>query len=220
MALWQYLGAWSWVSKWIYHLDWNANDSSGNSANGTATNITWQWWTIWTWSALFVRTSASKIVTPFADPWSASTFIWKIKTTTSASSTNEYTFITKRNWTFTFQFTMKWWLSSNKIHLNDWGVTWTTIATSAINDWKWHTVAMVMSNSTTATVYTDGNQTWTSSSFSFVTQSFSNWNLLWDFNTWWRAFDWSMDEFIVENRAWTASEIRKYHTYSRWFFIL
>lgn len=218
MAIWSYLWAWSWITKWLYHLEGNANDDSGNSANGTATNVTWQWWNIWSGSWLFVRSSWSKVVTPFSDPWSASTFVIKIKTTTTASWFDEYSAITKRNWSFTFQMAMVSPSNTTKISMYDWGVTATRIYSWVINDWKRHTVAMTMTNNTTASIYTDWFKTWTSSSFSFVTQSFSNWNLIWDFNTWWRAFDWSMDEFIVENVAWNDAQHRKYHTYSKWWF--
>jgi hypothetical protein len=147
------------------------------------------------------------------------TFSCFFKTTTTANWVNEWILYCKRNGTFTFQITMRWLLSTNKIYVTDWGVTWTNLwSTNAINDWIWHQLWFIMRNNTTAELYIDWTLNSSSSAFSFITQSFTNWNLLWDFNTWWRAWDGSIDEVIIENRAWSANEMKKYYTYAKWFY--
>jgi len=56
--LWEYLGASSSISKLIYHLNWDATDSSWNWNNGTATNISYVSGKLWSGSASFNWTNA------------------------------------------------------------------------------------------------------------------------------------------------------------------
>ena len=62
MSLGEFLGSWSAVTKWLYKLDNNANDSSGNWANWTATNVAYVSGKIWSNCWQFNNTS-SKITT-------------------------------------------------------------------------------------------------------------------------------------------------------------
>lgn len=49
--LWEYLGAGSSTTKWLYHFNWTWDDSSWNWINWVSTNVTWVGWKIGSWSA-------------------------------------------------------------------------------------------------------------------------------------------------------------------------
>lgn len=196
-----------WKSPWTvtipapvagYSMGWNSNDSLWVN-NGTDTVIVYNaiYWKVWQW-ALFVRASWSKINLPAfnlntaSNPWSVS--VW-INTTTTWAWWSEYSVISRRTWTNTFQLAIGWSISATKISLNDWGASATHIeSTNAINDWTWHHIVVTASSNTSAKLYVDWTLNTSSTAFSFVTQSIAFGNNIWNFDTWWRAWDWNIDE--------------------------
>lgn len=212
MALWEYLGAWASTTKWLYHLNWDATDSSWNGNNGMATNISWTWGKIWSGSATW--------------NWSSSRITF---TRTWAWSNNTYAVWFKRNWNWTWenQLAMFWWTSWTKWtaircqtttlqYLNSNYSAWQTIQTISnwiwyhlviTQDWSWSKAyinwSLIVSNSDTSTLW------WTQ-----LSAFLSNWNAAQDY------FNWVIDEVIIEARTWTAEEVKKQYTAQRWLYIL
>ena len=205
-------------------MDWNSNDAVGTN-NGTDTAITY-WVSNWKknqW-ALFVRASASKIRLPSfnlntaSNPRSAQA---RIKTTSASAWTDQYSIISRRTGTNTFALAIFWpsnfWVT-NKVQLSDWGVTNTRIATEIINDDKWHHIVVTSSSNTSAKIYTDGTLTNSSTAFSFITQTITNGNNIGNFDTWWRCWDWSIDEVWYYSVELNSSQIKNNYAFHQWFY--
>ena len=219
--LWEYLGAGSSTTKLLLHLNWNANDSSGNWNNWTPTNVSWIGGKIWSGSAGFNRASWSYIALPNfnlnSSNWWPWTFSCWVKSWTIWQANFWNTIINKRNWWNTFTLVAD--NGSNKITLSDWGATSTTIVSNKIvTDDIRHCIIATSTGATNGSLYVDWVLQWTSNSFNFVTQNFSN--MIWNFDWWWRGWNWNIDEPICEARAWSAEEVRKYYTFSKANFIL
>lgn len=182
-----------------YTMEWNSNDAIWSN-NWTDTVIVYNsiYWKISQW-ALFVRASWSKVNLPTfnlntaSNPWSAQAWI---KTTTTWSWVLQYSVISRRTWTNTFQLAMvsNIWSWTTNLQLNDWWVTATYIESWVINDWNWHHIIVTSSSNTSAKIYVDWTLKASSTAFSFITQSIANWNNIWNFDAWWRAWDGYIDE--------------------------
>lgn len=205
-TLWEYLWAGSAVTKWLYHLNWNSNDASGNGNNGTATNVTWvdgrfwkcaslSWWT----SGLISMSSAWMSLTTFNHS------AWFYTGSTSIQA-------------------ITWW-SSNwcpNINLVSWKITLARqnqleLISSTI-DYPLNSRVFVSVNYTQSwwswdiELYVD----WQLNNTNTITNTFSTyWNFqIWRYATFW-TFNWQIDEVIIENRAWTPEEVQKYYTYAK-----
>lgn len=202
-----------------YKLDNNSNDAVWSN-NGTDTAITY--WTSYgkinEW-ALFVRASASKIRLPSfnlntaSNPWSVQA---RIKTTTTFTWTDEWTVISRRTGTNTFQIRWKGSTSWTTVSLFDWWVTSTQLQSATINDWNWHHIVVTSSSNTSAKMYTDGSLTGSSTAFSFVTQTITNGNNIGNFDTWWRCWDWSIDEVFYRGVELTSTEVTALYNWWAW----
>jgi len=203
--LWQY----NWWTA-LYHLDGNANDSSGAWTNWTATNVTWVWGKIWTWAASWNWTDSSI--------WTSSQLVlssWRIrcKVTTSWAGSS-YRLIGWRAWRIAiytvdsvlwiydntnFKFRSTWiniadWITKQiEVNFSYWTdlcdiyIDWRLVLTTTITDWD-------------------------------ITTSY--WSILsaLDWTSTYQFFNWIVDEFIIETFKGTASDARKYYTLTKWRF--
>lgn len=210
--IWQY----NWW-KALYHLDWNANDSSWNWYNWTATNVTWIWGKIWSWSGNFTGwTSVISIWWNIASWFTAITisgwfnvpnntwWSWKEKTMISHRWTvDSFACWMNLNATWQLFFRINW--------SNDVSISWLFNANTRYNylcTWvSWWKMKIYLN-------------------WKMVAQS--AWNVTYTIPNWtaymWRQWDWwfnapeKLDEIIIDNKAWTETEIKKYYTYSKWYF--
>lgn len=225
MTFWEYLWAGSGTTKALYHLNGNSSDSSWNSNNGTATNITWvdgkfgqcasfngsssyitipdsasldiTQWTIWVW----LNFGSTQQDYPIALDKSA-----------SGTARNYVLWLAQHSW---------YWANRYKFYFNyyNWSsriVYSNTLYTSLYNQ----RISVIATMSWgVASIYLNG----------VLDNSASIWvNLLansWSLSIWRQAFspattyyNWLIDEIIIENIARTAQEIQKYYTYAKWKF--
>jgi len=205
----------------FYKLDWNSNDAVWSN-NWTDTSITYSAgdWKI-VQGALFTRASNSKINIPAfnpntaSNPWSAQAWI---KTSITWSWILQYSLISRRTWTNTFQLAMvsNIWSWTTNLQLNDWWVTSTYIETWVINDWNWHHIVVTSSSNTSAKIYKDWTLANSSTAFSFITQSIANGNNIWNFDANWRWWDWDIDEVGYWWVELTAAEVTALYNSWSW----
>ena len=214
MALWEYLGSWSGVTKWLYHLNWDANDSSGNWNNWTPTNITWVWWKLGSGAASFNGTS-SYITVPstlssLTTSWTYSFFLTATSNASaiysrwvsSSSQRNIHIYITFWGKISVDVPYIKAWIVTSNTTINDWTIRHIVITKSS-NIWSIY-INWILDNSVTDNITQESN---TSASYIWKDATTSS-----------QYLNWKIDEFIIENRAWTATEAQKYYTYSSWKF--
>lgn len=214
MALWEYTWAGSGVTKLLYHMNWNANDDSGNAANGTATSVTWTDGILWSWSWSFNWTS-SFISTTFSIP-------------TSYTISAYYNSSLSQDWVVIWKDAV-WWrsllidiTSTWRYYIALWNASWTSYTI-------YPTTAYASANTWANFVLTWG---------SWNAKLYHNWLLIdtatvsWNaqntanvLNIWRRAYAWSnirfpwkIDEVIIENVVRTDAQIQRYYTYSKWRF--
>jgi len=208
MALWEFLGSGSGVTKGLYHLNGDANDSSWNWNNGTATNVSYVAGRLWSQCASF-NGSSSKIVTGNCNYWTRLTVSVWLK---PASSTQT--------------------LFARAVESNvSWGFA---INTTAANNWVWsiasvNTVEIPIANNvwqhlvfTYDWAYNTLYNNWVQSTPRANTTDPTLTNApiyIWEYVLWGNYyFNWLIDEVIIENRAWSAIEVKKQYTYQKWRF--
>lgn len=223
MSLWEYLGAWSWTTKWLYHLNWDATDSSGNWNNWTLVWTTYWIWKLWSGSASFdwddyITLNSFWITSPITiSAW--------IKTATKGKMIfADYTQASNLVAWYQLNMNASWY-----IQFVSWKNTWVVLGTDyAVCSWTTDIATNTRVNVmwvwdwTNLKTYTNWLQ---SSSCAWANAPVYNasircriWcneyvpNIRIDF------FNWQIDEVIIENRAWTAEEIRRYYTYASWRF--
>lgn len=219
MALWEYLWAGSWVTKLLYHLNWNANDSSWNGINWTASNVSWIWWTIGSGAAGFNWTSS-------------------VITTTHKFTSNNFTIAcwVKSN-TNNKAICIQWAASS--LRPDFWLPHW-IFTSGKLEVFSWWIIRSVAQDVLTSSTTITGNLIFVvaTKDSSWNGKIYINWkldatltwmqNLVWTWEDFcvgrWRAWDgkfldWMVDELIIENRVWTAIETQRYYTYTKWRFI-
>ena len=197
----------------IYSLNWNANDSSGNWYNWTATNVTYPAGKVWPNSALFAWNGYISISSWIGSITNVFTLSCYIKTTFSWYGI----FMTRWNvgswnycsiWTLDWQVAFFWY----------WWSWFDVRSTKLINDWKWYHIAITF-NSNTVNIYIDWvlNKTqnvWSQSSFNFWTNPY-----IWAYKDWTNNlyFTWNVDEFIVRNEALTPAQVKNEYLFYNWF---
>ena len=219
MALWEYLWSWSGITKWLYHLNWNANDSSWNGNHGTATNITWVGWKLWSGAASF-NGSSSVITLPnnlwYTYNW-AITFLWWLRPNTTTTNNNCPVCLLESTWQTWFLLSF---MASNVIHywVEKSCVGWIPTYTYATPTDRWTHFAVTLNNGT-AKLYINSElkASWTNT-WAWFCNSLNTWHL-WDWPTFRWKYNWKMDEAKVELKEFTAAEIKKHYTYSLWRFI-
>lgn len=217
----QYLWAGSWITKALYHLEWNGNDSSGNGINltndwtitySTANGRFWQWVSM----ALASRIYANNNL--WFDGNSDCMFsLWF--NIASWTAVWVYNFCGILNLTTSNAFSMYYntnilyaWKSKRAVQDAP------TVATNTIATGVRHNIICVYTHSDKQSyIYIDwlyrtketvsGNGTWWTVSYFYL------WDYSKDKATWAK-----LDEYFYENRAWTATQIKKYYTMSKWRF--
>lgn len=215
MALWVYLWWWSGITKWLYHLDWNANDSSGNSANGTATNIVWSSGIIGSWSALLSWTNSNIVV---------NSNLWY---TNSSNNTVHIIFIqTNNTWTqYIIDMTNNIsWLKRIVLY----SVSWVLYIYSWWASWysTWYNIPLnqkvycILKHSPTQDeIYINAKLQYTNTNvwaWSVNTNQFWIWTPVDNLSV--AQFIWKIDEVFIENTWWSLNSIRKQYTYSKGWF--
>lgn len=219
MALWEYLWAWSDVTKWLYHLNWNANDDSWNGKNWTASNVSRVGWKVGGGAASFNGSSS------YINLWDTSTVFWTISTLSIWFSYNNITdnlkyIISNRDSASWWEFLLKQeddtvvfeWID---LSTNNWLST--TVGTNIVANVMYN-VIITRTWLSTASIYFNWKRTditnWRKNNWWYSNQPL----LLWALTTALYFFNWQIDEVIIENRVWTATEVQKYYTYASWKF--
>lgn len=209
-------------TKLLLHLNDNSNDSSGNSNNGTNTAVTFsQANGRFGQGAGFIGSNSSKIT--FVDsaslkPTGAFTIGFWIKTNNANNTdciifqsyaynnraygisiikngSNKYTLFRIGNSTSTYYHTSSYQMNNN----------------------NWTCMGFTFDGTNTTKIYVDGNIKSTNTSMGAPSYNTTNYVRIGcenssgtDINFW----DFNLDEFIFENRAWTAQEMKKHYTNS------
>jgi len=236
MALWQYLWAGSWITKWLYHLDGDAIDASGNGNNWTANNVTWVWGEIWSGAGSFNGTTSKIEITDHSSlkpTWNIT--ISGIIQVSPSASRREIFQSYSQSWTVAWfqvmitQSSWEWW-NENKIRFVVWSNTWFSINTQyqqafslwIIADWIEHRFKCIY-NWSTIQVFVDGKW-WNTANYSaWIWYKSTNYIRIWCSNrdaTSDEFFSWIIDEVFLENRNWLQSEIIKDYTFSKWRFAI
>ena len=222
MALWEYLGAGSGVTKGLYHLNGNANDSSWNWNNGTATNVSWVAGRLWSQCASFVWGANPTSHIDYGDILNLTTGL-TFSLWFNANSASGVQIIGGKwfNGSVAFQPYIFYVNGTSLVgRITTWGGTALTdiTATSAVASWVWSHAVLTYDWSN---MYLYVN--WSQRATSAKTWNLNTWTRFvlgcqYNISTWtyWDWFAWRIDECIVENRAWTASEIRKQYTCQKW----
>jgi len=218
----EYIGAGSATTKLLLHLNGNSTDSSGNGNNGTDTNITYGLGYGKLGQGASFNGSSSKIVfgdvLDFEYNKAFSISIW-FKT----SSAGYGALVAKQSNTTGNGYAIYVNPSSKiEVQLNG-GSSATVFGNTNVADGNWHNVLVVKTTSTNiedVKIYLDGEND-TASSSGTLTATISNAitfaigcrdsvNLF---------FNGYIDEPFVENRAWSAEEIKKRYTFAKGRFV-
>ena len=208
----EYLGAGASTTKLLLHLNGNSTDSSGNNNNGTDTNITYGLGNGKFGQGALFNGSSSKITTPLGNFGTGNFTIslW-IKTTQEATRVifGKTTEVDKDNggyvlyrdlWDgYVFKF------GTTKLVIGSLPSVWTNFIVT--RDGNIGYIYINGSYAVSVSGISGYNQNSASGVFTLGTSPGSNWTP--------RFYSGAIDEVIVENRAWTASEIKKYYTYSK-----
>lgn len=217
LTLWEYLWAWSWITKLLLHLNGDANDSSGNSNNGTGTNITYGDWPLWkcavfNWS--WYITTPNTITVSWHITFNIlikSTDLSWVKEVVSSGTNNgnDFRYFTATDsvgdwlwiqgyfvyWTYPYHSYLEWW------------------------DWKLMTIVFNVSITNKISFYINWElkrvDTWFNQS--------GNFNISWLYigsNPTYtnQKFIWNMDECSIDLASRDASQVKKYYTMIKWRF--
>lgn len=233
MAFWEYLWAGSWTTLALRHFNessGNANDSSGNWY--TLTNV----WTMpyvagkfgnWISPAAWKYLKHTTFLDAGVTAWTVSCWI---KTTQNVSA-GSYGYIIYKTATWNTRPIYMWLNENEKIFVtvSSWTTAWwpnVRTTTSSVNDWVWHNIVAQWSHAwwrASLKVFIDWSLNGSLSTSWWIdwagiaadnTSDFYFWQDL----AWSRAFLWIIDEFIIENRVRTATEIKKQYTMQKWRF--
>ncbi len=213
----EYLGAGSSTTKLLLHLNGNSTDSSGNGNNGTDTAITYGLANGKLGQGALFNGSSSKIegFSSSISPVGSRTISAWIKpnstgrigicgTRPSSASTG-------------FVFTLNRTTAGNLTYFHTSASSPSLLEVAGgISSGNWYNViATYDQDSSTVKIYVNGNLLATQTGF--VSESASAFNGIVGLEQQGgttETFNGSIDELILESRAWTASEIKKYYTNS------
>lgn len=230
MAFWEYLWAWPSTTKWLYHLNWNSNDSSGNWNNWTDTWVNYGiwYWRFWQWVTILNNfdTRTQYISLPTSIMTENMSICFRARTSASTSKRYmlpfDYESGGKVYWRITFGSESG---SPNKVESKIWATTPTAAITWDIllrnNTRQFRAFTRSKSWSTyTAKIYLNWNPVPVATASANSTNTESIWvsPTIWasSFAWWW--FTWDIDEFVVISKELTPAEIQKIYTFSKWRF--
>lgn len=218
----EYLGAWSSTTKVIYRMNGDANDSSGNSNNWTATNISWVDWRFL--QAASFNGSTSKIVL-----WNNLWIIWWSITMST------WIKLWAEIWSWIYCIIQQWDSSSNVANLIFYEYNWWTrrlffdrARLWVVDEWFYYNITLWTTNRyniiysynwTTLRWYLNWVDIWNHvASWNWSTSPGNSLNL-WMWYDWTNfPYNWLHDETIVENVAWGSEYVKRYYTYAKWRF--
>jgi len=214
----QYLGSGSSTTKLLLHLNDNSLDASGNGNNGIDSLITYGLaYGKFSQGASFNGTS-SKITIPnkFTSLNRTYSLWFKLGSQTTAgfilcsrTGTTDQGIDILINTSNVHGFLNSRIRTDSSINLSD------TIAYN-LNDNNWHNIIFVINNTTKLfSTYVDGNFKHSKSYTGTITDS-QNLQIGNRSNA--SYFNGYLDEFFIENRALTSSEIKRYYTFSKGFY--
>ena len=221
MALWEYIGAWSGMTKLLLHLNWNANDSSWNGNNWTATNVSWVGGRLWSGSASWNGTNAKiQLPNPIINTWTVVSFCLWVNNW-AASQAADTTIITNQldsSWLKGFVIWQRpnAWNSWNLFYWDWlWNFQWINTNLFALDVWVWTHIWWVI-NWNNIKIYKNwsllSNATYANNINLTTTSNMSLLSWVWSN----RYFNGQIDEVIVENIAWTDAQMKKQYTSQLW----
>lgn len=205
-------------TKLLLHLNGNSNDSSSSGNNGTDTDITWVDGKFGKCASF--NGSSSKITIPYNSSINFTSVMtigaWIKPTSTCVAGGKISWILGSRVNVNKFQFS----LQSGVLDGTVWQSNGTTVATSSgaalSADTLYH--VMLIANGTTVKTYLNGNEYGTVNYNGTIISSTNNLYIGQADDDANRFFQGLIDEVIIENRAWSASEVKKYYTNSRGFY--
>lgn len=210
--LWEYLGAWSSTTKLLLHLNWNANDSSWNWNNWVSTNITWVGGKIWSGSASFTKALSSRIAINW---WTLPLNNFTVSCIINLTTITDWNWIIWINWTWQYMhFQVSNWNISAYFYWPALNLSSSTTLTAGVD----YRIALTLTGGV-AKLYINWNLD-TTSTWSASNLILSSTVYVWYVFSSARYFGGIIDELIIDNRVWSASEIKRHYTYSQWKFIL
>ena len=230
--LWEYLWAWPTVTKWLYHLNWDANDSSWNWYYWTATaNITFPAWKIGSNCAYSPWWATDRIQMTWAWAWITNviTLAWWINVAGN-SWTSDHPWVimyyAKANgWMYVIWFnqtntqvqfsklreTISW---HDAVYTFNPVWTWNRyVLTCNWANLKWYINWRLVTSITTAATANGTDNAWTPDWLSLFSRNYV------PSGTYKNQTNAYADEVIVENIERTAQQVMKDYTYSKWRFI-
>jgi len=220
MSLGEYMGASLGITKGLWHLNGNSTDSSGNSNNGTDTNISYSLANgKFRQGALFNGTN-SKIVVSYDTSLNFGTSPFTVSLWMKTTSVATGILLAKYSQSATLDYYALIFFGSYvgfRLRDRTFGSDWNTNSISSVNDGLWHNVIGVREGATSRKIYIDGNLETTETDDISATNLTSNQTTTFGcfLNSTPVAFyAGAIDETILENYAWTASQIKKYYTNS------
>lgn len=207
MSLGVYNGAGAGITKLLLHLEGSSADSSGNSNNGTDTNITYVNGRYGQCASF--NGSSSKIVTGTTGlptgTASRTLSFWVYKTTTSNSVAYGYGTNLANNSTYGI------YIDNARIFFWGFNDDYNTGTDITLN--KWENI-IVTYNGTSVAVYLNGNLV-SSHNKTLATQNTYSVVGAYGFGgATGSVITGLIDEVIIENRAWSAEEVKKYYSYA------
>ena len=196
-----------------WKLDWDANDSSWNWNNGTATNVTYVAWKV-NLAGSFNGTSS--YITEAYSLRAVNTFTinaW-VKTTDIANYRGIYSVAYNWSWTeaWVFRITNSWTLQFS----DQFAVA--TDSNTVLSTNTWYMVTLVRKTNTTFDFYVNWalDKSFTQS----VWTPWATWSwtlpLIWVASlSYWQWWNWLIDEMIIDNTAWNSTQVLDYYNLTK-----
>lgn len=228
----EYLWAGSTTTMGLYHLNGNANDSSGNGNNGTATNITWVEGKFWQCASFNGSSSNFRNNNITLSTWTSPyTMSCRIKLNAEISSwawglLNLNPDATKEDTIYSMMYQYNW--GTRRLHYShyyNWPETYYELY---YNKTLWtaerYNIVCVYSGSNMK-AYLNWveimNWGWGGTYGFDVSPTYQKWFTVggdYYLSAFHHAANATFDEVILENTARTAQQIQKYYTYTKWRF--
>ena len=214
----EYIGAGSSTTKLLLYLNGNSTDSSGNGNNGTDTNATYSLANGKLGQGVLLNANG-KIAGTFPPITGNFTInLWTKRTGTGSVGSNYFNDAIIDIGSYTANTGFGIWCAAEDAATPgqiSWRINKTYNNYAAINytlPLNTYVMVSVVYNGSNVTTYINGSQI---SQIAHTTNpsSATTWSLGWRENNN-EYYQGCIDEVFVENRAWTATEIKKYYTYS------
>lgn len=213
-------------TKWLMHLNGNANDSSGNWYNWTASNVTRADGFLWQWGSFNGTTSDISYANNLWITWGNITmigwakFAWSPSNATWRCIASQWDTGTQVQYNMVYHNNVWWGTQGIQFARNrNSSATNQVLYTVTLSTSAWHMIALTYDWTNII-----GYLNWIAVGSTASSGSGSSW---WSSHaqigkawTWFGDYYLSglVDEVIIENRAWTAAELQKYYTYTKWRF--